>query len=135
MWKEFKAFALRGNMLDLAVGIIIGATFNAVVNSLVSDVIMNFIAAIVGKPDFSELVVTIGKTPIRYGNLVTALVNFLLIAFVLFMIVRGVNRLTRPKGAAPESMKMRECPFCTTAIPVKARRCLACTSEVEPQAA
>lgn len=135
MFKEFKAFALKGNMLDLAVGVIIGATFNAVINSLVGDVIMNFVAAIVGKPDFSELVFTIGNTPIRYGNFLTALVNFFLIAFVLFLVIRAVNRLTRPKGADAEAPRMRECPYCTTAIPMKARRCLACTSEVEPQAA
>lgn len=128
MLKEFKSFALRGNVLDLAVGFIMGAAFNAVVSSLVEDVMMNVIATIVGKPDFSEL----RAGAVRYGSFLTALVNFLLVALALFLMVKVINRVMRPKGAAPEPPTIRECPYCMSAIPLKATRCSACTSEVKP---
>jgi large conductance mechanosensitive channel len=139
MLKEFRDFAFRGNMLDLAVGFIIGAAFGAVVNSLAKDVLMNLVAAIFGKPDFSAVAWNICRgaprrcTAIGIGNLLTLIVNFLIIAFVLFLVIRAVNRvLPRPK--AVEAKKTRDCPYCLTAIPLQARRCPACTSEVEPPA-
>ncbi len=93
---------------------------------------MQLIAAIVGRPDFSELSFELNGTPIRYGDFLTALVNFLLIALVLFFIVRAANRALHPRGAPAEPPKTRECPYCFTPIALEARRCSACTSEVEP---
>lgn len=131
MFKEFKAFALRGNALDLAVGVVLGIAFGAVVNSLVNDVIMNLIAAIGDQPDFTGYALSLGGANVRYGNFVNAVVNFLIVAFALFMLVRVLNRVLRPKGAE-ETSDMRECPYCKASIPSSASRCQACTSEVEP---
>ena len=131
MLKEFKAFAVRGNVVDLAVGIVIGAAFGAVVNSFVSDVVMNLIAGIFGEPDFSDLVFGVGDGVVRYGAFLTAVVNFFLVALALFFVVKTINRL---RGTQREKPTMRECPFCRTSIPRAASRCAACTSEVEPQA-
>jgi large conductance mechanosensitive channel len=128
MIDEFKAFALKGNLVDLAVAVILGLAFNAVVQSLVGDVVMQVIAALVGEPDFSELQFGLGDAEIRYGAFLTALFNFLLIAFVLFMIVKAVNRATRPQEEPPA---VHECPFCKTNIPMTASRCPACTSQLE----
>ncbi|MGH2723850.1 MAG: large conductance mechanosensitive channel protein MscL [Actinomycetota bacterium] len=133
MLKEFKAFALRGNVLDLAVAVILGIAFGAVVASLVDDVLMNLIAAIFGQPDFSELTFTVNDSVIRYGSFINALVNFLLISLALFLVVRVVNRAMGVRKDEPPAM--RECPFCRTSIPVAASRCSACTSQVEPQPA
>jgi large conductance mechanosensitive channel len=138
--KEFRDFAFRGNMLDLAVGVIIGAAFGAVVNSLAKDVLMNFVAVLFGKPDFSAVVWRIcrGTAPTRctnigIGNLLTLLVNFLIVAFVLFLVIKAVNRmLPRPKTV--EAKKTRDCPYCLTAIPLEATKCSACTSPVDPPA-
>ncbi len=130
--KEFREFALKGNLVDLAVAFILGLAFAAVVGSLVNDVVMNLIAAIVGEPDFSDLVFTLNDARIGYGAFLTALVNFVLIAFVLFLFVKAVNRLQRRHETPPTE---RNCPFCLTSIPKEARRCSACTSEVEPAAA
>ncbi|MGH2767901.1 MAG: large conductance mechanosensitive channel protein MscL [Candidatus Methylomirabilales bacterium] len=132
--REFKAFALRGNVIDLAVGVIIGVAFNAVVDSLVGDVIMSGIAAFFGKPDFSALKFNVGKGVFGIGALLTSVINFLIVAFALFVLVKAVNRLARPKDASPEPTR-RECPFCMTSIPMQASRCSACTSEVEPEVA
>lgn len=133
MLKEFKAFVYRGNVVDLAVAVILGAAFGAVISSLVDDVVMQLIAGLVGQPDFSELVFRVGDGVIRYGAFLTAAVNFLLIATVLFFVVRAINRAQRPRHAPPpEPPKDRECPFCISTIPVTASRCPACTSEVEP---
>ena len=132
MIKEFKTFALRGNLLELAVAFILGIAFAAVVQALVNDVLMQLIAAAVGRPDFSELTFDLSGTPIRYGEFLTALVIFLLIAFVLFLIVRAANRALHPRGAPPEPPKTRECPYCFTPIALEATRCCACTSQVEP---
>lgn len=130
--EEFKAFALRGNLLELAVAFILGVAFAAVVQALVDGVLMQLIAALVGRPDFDSLSFDLAGTPIRYGAFVTALVNFILIAFVLFWLVRAANRLMHPLGAPPEPPKTRECPYCFTPIALEATRCSACTSEVEP---
>ncbi|MDQ4005620.1 MAG: large conductance mechanosensitive channel protein MscL, partial [Actinomycetota bacterium] len=94
MLKEFKEFALRGNVLDLAVAVILGIAFGAVITALVDGVLMNLIAALVGQPDFSDLAFTINGTPILYGAFLTAVVNFLMVAFVLFLVIKAVNRVT-----------------------------------------
>lgn len=135
MLKEFKAFAMRGNMLDLAVGIVLGAAFGAVVNSLVADLITPLIAAVGGEPDFSGLTVNVGEGVLSYGTFLNAIASFVIVAFALFLVIRVVNRAMRPRGASPEPPTTRECPYCMTAIPVAATRCSACTSEVEALAA
>jgi large conductance mechanosensitive channel len=132
MLTEFKKFALRGNVIELAVAVILGLAFNAVIQSLVDDILLNLIAAAVGEPDFSELTFRLGDAEIRYGAFITAVVNFLLVAFALFLVVRALNRMM---GKQDEPPKMAECPFCKTSIPVNATRCSACTSPIEPQPA
>jgi large conductance mechanosensitive channel len=132
MLKEFRDFALRGNLIELAVAVILGLAFNAVVQSLVDDVLMNLIAAILGRPDFSNLTVRLGEGEIGYGAFLTAVVNFILIAFVLFLVVRALNRLAARREEAPEQV---QCPFCKTSIPVEATRCPACTSDIRPASA
>ncbi len=131
MLDEFKEFALKGNLIELAVAFILGLAFSAVVTSLVNDVILQLIAAIVGQPNFSGLTIDLGDTPIYYGTFLTALINFLLIAFVLFLIIKAVNRLQRPSQEAP-APATRNCPYCFTVIAAAATRCSACTSEVAP---
>jgi large conductance mechanosensitive channel len=132
MIKEFKEFAFRGNMIDLAVGIIIGIAFGQVVDSLAKDVLMNAVAAVFGKADYSDLALPIWKGTILYGKFLTACVSFLMVAVSLFFVVRAINRIMGPKDAPPEPPARRECPFCCTAIPVVATRCSACTSDVQP---
>jgi large conductance mechanosensitive channel len=132
MIREFKAFALRGNLLDLAVAFILGIAFSAVVQALVDGILMQLVAALVGRPDLSSLSFDLDGTPIRYGVFLTALVNFFIIAFVLFLLVRAANRVLHPHGAPADPPKTRECPYCFTPIALVATRCGACTSEVEP---
>ena len=124
MIREFKDFALRGNLLELAVAFVMGVAFAAVVSSFVDDVVMNVIAAVVGKPDFNDLTFEIGDGVIRYGSFLTALTTFLLIAFVLFWVVKAANRVI------PEKMTKRDCPHCLTAIPIAATACAACGWDV-----
>jgi large conductance mechanosensitive channel len=133
MWKEFKEFALRGNVIELAVAVVLGIAFGAVIASLVNDVLMNLIAAVIGQPDFSRLTVTINDAVIRHGAFLNAVINFLLVALALFFIIKAVNRATRRPSA--EEPTVRECPYCMTSIPARASRCSACTSEVQPQTA
>jgi len=130
LFNDFKAFAIQGNLLELAVAFILGVAFAAVVSSLVNDVLLNVVAAVVGKPDFSELTFSIGDGVIRYGSFLTALVTFLLIAFTLFLVVRAVQRVTGPRVA-----ERRDCPHCLTSIPVGASVCAACARDVTPAAA
>jgi large conductance mechanosensitive channel len=129
MFKEFKAFAMRGNVIDLAVGVVLGAAFGTVVNSFVKDVLMQLVAALGNSPDFSKYSVHLGEATINYGNVVNAVVAFLTVAFALFLFVKAINRLLRPPGAdaAPET---RDCPYCTSAIALAAIRCPACTSDL-----
>lgn len=101
MIKEFKAFIMRGNVLDLAVAVIIGAAFIAIVNSLVNDIIMPIIGVILGGVDFSSLAITVGEATITYGNFIQAIINFLLVALVLFLIIRAINRMSRKPAEAP----------------------------------
>ena len=142
MLKEFKEFAMKGNVLDMAVGIIIGAAFGRIVTSLVNDVIMPPIGLILGHVDFSSLFLNISGTSyptlaaakaanaatINYGMFINDVLDFLIVAFVIFLIVRQVNRWNKPAPVAAPTTK--DCPYCATAIPVKAVRCPNCTSEV-----
>jgi len=146
MLKEFKEFAMRGNMVDMAVGIIIGAAFGSVVASLVGDVIMPPIGLLLGKVDFSNLFVVLkaGMAPPPYASLAAAkaagavtlniglflntVINFLIVAFAIFMVVKSMNALKRKQTAPAPAPTTKDCPFCFTAIPVKATRCPNCTS-------
>jgi large conductance mechanosensitive channel len=131
MLGEFKEFALKGNLIELAVAFILGLAFSAVVLSLVNDIVLQIIAVIVGQPSFDGLSINLNDSSIRYGAFLTALINFLLVAFVLFLIVKAVNKLRRPSQEAP-APATRNCPFCFTMIPAAATRSSACTSEVAP---
>ena len=148
MLKEFKAFVMRGNVLDLAVGLVIGAAFGKIVTSFVSDVLMPPIGLALGRIDFSNLFINLsgqayptvaaakaaGAPTLNYGLFLSAVVDFLIVAFAVFLVVRQVNRLTRkPEPAAAPTT--RECPFCASSISLRARRCPHCTSEVSPQPA
>ncbi|HEX4077042.1 MAG TPA: large-conductance mechanosensitive channel protein MscL [Candidatus Acidoferrales bacterium] len=142
MWKEFKAFAMRGNVLDMAVGIIIGAAFGRIITSLVSDILMPPIGLVLGKVDFSTLFLNIsGKSfatlaaakaanaaTINYGVFLNTVIDFLIVAFVIFMLVRQVNKWNKPAPAPAVTTK--DCPYCFSAIPIKATRCPNCTSEL-----
>ncbi len=143
MFKEFKLFAMKGNMVDMAVGIIIGAAFGKIVSSLVSDVLMPPIGKLLGGVDFSSLFLNLsggsypsvatakaaGAATINYGIFLNAVVDFLIVAFVLFLVVRGMNAMKRAESeAAPPPPATKECPHCFSVIPVKATRCAACTS-------
>jgi large conductance mechanosensitive channel len=132
MLREFKDFALRGNVLDLAVAVILGIAFGAVVNSFTSDILMALIGAIVGEPNFHRLSFGIGDGVVAYGRFLTTVANFLLIAFSLFLVVKGINRLAQRGEETPTT---RPCPYCATQIPRSAKRCPACTSDVQPEVA
>jgi large conductance mechanosensitive channel len=127
--KEFREFALKGNLVELAVAFVLGVAFAAVVTSLVDDVIMQLVAAIVGKPDFSSLTFSIGDGVIRYGSFLTALVTFLIIAWILFLVVKAVQSALPAKQAA-----QRDCPHCLSSIPIGAGTCGFCTRDVQPAA-
>lgn len=132
MLKEFKAFLLRGNVVDLAVAVVVGAAFGALVTAFVADLITPIIAAIVGKPDFSNLTFTIHNSTFRYGHFLNALIAFLTIAAaVFFFVVVPVNALmARRKTEPPVDETVRDCPECLSEIPVAAKRCAFCTAEV-----
>ena len=142
MWKDFRAFVLRGNVIDLAVAVIIGAAFGKIVTSLVDDMLMPPLGLILGGVDFKDLFVDLsgrgfatlaeaqaaGAPTLRYGLFLNALVNFLIIAFSVFLLLRWVvSRLLPAPAAAPLT---RDCPFCLSAIPIQARRCAHCTAEL-----
>ena len=129
---EFRAFVLRGNVIDLAVAVVIGAAFGAVVTSLVENLITPLIAAIGGQPDFSDLSFTINNSVFGYGIVLNALISFLIVALVIFVfIVKPVNSLmARYKPTDAEPTPTTECPYCLSSIPVGARRCAFCTSEL-----
>jgi len=131
MWDEFKAFALGGNMLDLALGFIIGTAFAALVDSLAADVIMQFVAAIFGQPNFSDLAFTLNGSEIRYGSFLTVVINFLLLAAVLFALVKLLKRLGLGNFKAQGS---HECPYCKEFVPIDATKCKWCTADIEPGA-
>ncbi|MBN1467044.1 large conductance mechanosensitive channel protein MscL [candidate division KSB1 bacterium] len=148
MLKEFKEFALRGNVIDMAVGIIIGAAFGTIVKSLVSDIIMPPIGLLLGNVDFSNLFAVLkqGATAgpyatladaqaasavtVNYGLFINTIVSFLIVAFCIFLLIRSINRLKR-KDETPAEPTTKECPYCFSTIPVKATRCAHCTSELK----
>lgn len=127
MWKEF---ALRGNVIDLAVGVIIGAAFGKIVTALVNDIIMPLVGIFMGGINFSELTFTIGNAVIKWGDFVQTVVDFLVIAIIVFLMVRGINRLYRKEPKKAPDPTTRDCPRCFTSIPLKATRCPNCTSEL-----
>jgi large conductance mechanosensitive channel len=150
MLKEFKEFAMRGNVVDMAVGIIIGAAFGTIVNSLVADVIMPPIGLLLGNIDFSNLFVVIkegakapapyeslaaakaaGATSINYGVFINTIITFLIVAFAVFLMIRGMNKLQRQQEAPPPVPTTKECIYCFSTIPIKATRCPNCTSELK----
>jgi large conductance mechanosensitive channel len=131
MLKEFREFALRGNVIDLAVGFIIGAAFSTVVNSLVNNVVMPPIGLLVARVDFSQLVIPLsGEAEIRIGQFLNDVISFIIVALVLFFIIRAANRLKSKSTAPTGEPTTKDCPYCLTTIPIKATRCAACTSEV-----
>jgi large conductance mechanosensitive channel len=143
MLKDFKEFAMKGNVLDLAVGVIIGGAFGKVVNSLVTDIIMPPIGLLVGKVDFASLFVDLsgthppslaeakkaGAATLNYGVFVNTILEFLIVAFAVFLLVQQVNRWRKPAEVPPVA-PTKDCPFCATAIPVPAKRCPHCTSQL-----
>lgn len=150
MLKEFKEFAMRGNVVDMAVGIIIGAAFGTIVNSLVADVIMPPIGLLLGNIDFSNLFILLKEGPkapppyeslaaakaagaitINYGIFINTIITFLIVAFSVFLLIRNINKLKRQEQAPPPIPTTKECPFCFSVIPIKAVRCPHCTSELK----
>ncbi|WP_197672035.1 large conductance mechanosensitive channel protein MscL [Alloactinosynnema sp. L-07] len=129
MWSEFKAFALGGNMFDLALGFIIGTAFAALVESLAGNVLMQLVAAIFGKPDFSGLLFTVNGAELRYGAFLTELLNFLLLGLVLFALVKLMKKAGLGNFRAQGS---RECPYCKEFVPIDALKCKWCTADIEP---
>ena len=134
--KEFREFILRGNLVDLAVAVVIGTAFIAVVAAFVKDIVTPLIAAIGGKPNFSSLAFTINGSRFAYGDFINALISFVIIAAVLFFfVIKPVNVLmARLRTEPPVDETVRACPECLSDIPVKARRCAFCTAQVTPQA-
>ena len=144
MFKEFKEFAMRGNVLDMAVGIIIGAAFGRIITSLVNDVIMPPIGLLLGKVDFSSLFINLSGTPyasladakkagaavIGYGAFLNTILDFVVVAFVIFLLIRQVNKMK--KEPAPAATTTKECPYCLSVIPIKATRCGHCTAQLPP---
>jgi large conductance mechanosensitive channel len=151
VWKEFKEFAIKGNAVDLAVGVIIGAAFGSIINSLVKDVVMPPISLLTGGLDFSNKFVILraakdgsavfntpadaakaGAITWNYGNFVTLVINFLIVAAAVFLLVRAINKLRQPAEKEPDN---KECPVCAMKIPIKAKRCPHCTTELSGSAA
>jgi len=149
MLKEFKEFAMRGNVLDMAVGIIIGAAFGTIINSLVADVIMPPIGMLLGNIDFSNLFAVLkegkvaapyaslaaakeaGAVTINYGLFINTIITFLIVAFAVFLLIRNVNKLVKKQETPPPVPTTKECPYCLSTIPIKATRCGHCTSELK----
>lgn len=129
MLREFKAFAMQGSMLDLAVGIVLGVAFKGVIDALTDNILNPLIGAIFGKPNFDSMVATLNGGKIEYGTFITALVNFMLVALSLFAVVK---LLAMMRVAKIRAQGTRECPYCRSFIPVDASRCMYCTSEVTP---
>jgi len=145
MLKEFKEFAMKGNVLDMAIGIIIGAAFGKIISSLVGDVIMPPIGLLLGKIDFSTLFINLSGQPyaslaqakaagaatINYGTFINTVIDFVIVAFVIFLLIRQVNKLKRQPEPVPAVPTTKECPYCLSVIPIKAIRCPYCTSELK----
>lgn len=127
MLKEFKNFIEKGNVLDMAVGIIMGTAFTAIVNSVVKDLLMPIITGLTAGVDFQDLVVKVGGATLKFGNLINAIITFIIVAFVLFVILKSLNKI-EPVSDKPTT---KQCPYCKSEIPVSATRCPHCTSELE----
>jgi large conductance mechanosensitive channel len=149
MFKDFKEFVVRGNVVDMAIGIVIGAAFGAIVKSFVDDVLMPPIGLLLGNVDFSNLFITLkegakaagpyaslaaaktaGAVTLNLGIFVNTIISFIIIAFAVFLVIKGINRMKREKEAPPAEPATRECPFCRSIISLKASRCPHCTSEL-----
>ncbi len=143
--KEFKEFIMRGNVLDLAIGVIIGAAFGKIVTSFTNDIVMPPIGLLLGKVDFSNLYINLsgtayptlaaakeaGAPTINYGSFLNTIIDFIIVALVIFLVVKAVNRMRRPEpDEAPPVPTTQECPYCLSVIPIKASRCAFCTSEL-----
>ncbi len=128
MLKEFKEFAIRGNVMDLAVAVIIGGAFGKIVTSLVNDMLMPLIGLLLGGINFSDLAITVGGAVVKWGVFVQSIIDFVIIAFVIFLLVRAMNRLKKQEPTTPTT---KECQYCFTTIPLKATRCPNCTSELK----
>jgi len=149
MFKEFKEFAMRGNVVDMAVGIIIGAAFGTIVKSLVSDIIMPPIGLLLGNVDFTNLFIVLkqgaqvgpyatladanaaGAVTLNYGVFINTIISFIIVAFAIFLLIRNLNRLKKKEEAPPAELTTKECPFCLSVVPIKAVRCPNCTSELK----
>jgi len=149
MIKEFRDFVMKGNVVDMAVGIIIGAAFTSVVNSLVADILMPPIGLLLGKVDFTNLFLVLregkvtgpysslasakasGAVTFNYGVFVNAIISFIIVAFAVFVLIRNINRLKRRQEAAAEPPAIKECPYCLSPIPLNAVRCAHCTSQLK----
>lgn len=134
MLRDFKQFILRGNVVDLAVAVVIGAAFGAIVTSLVKDLITPLIAAVGGKPDFSNLYFTLNGSKFMYGDFMNAVISFLILAAVVFfLIVKPINTLTEysNRSKTPEDPSEKKCPYCLSDVPKKATRCAFCTSKLK----
>jgi large conductance mechanosensitive channel len=128
MLKEFRDFAVRGNVIDLAVAVIIGGAFGKIITSLVDNIIMPLIGLLIGGVDFKSLAFTVGSAKVEYGLFIQNVVDFIIIAFVIFLIIRAINSTKKPAPAA--ALTTKECPHCFTTIPLKATRCPNCTSQL-----
>jgi large conductance mechanosensitive channel len=150
MFKEFKEFAMRGNVVDMAVGIILGAAFGTIVASLVADILMPPIGLLLGGIDFSNLFIVLkegvkaagpyaslaaakaaGAVTINYGFFINTIISFIIVAFAIFLLIRGLNQFKRQEQAPPSVPTTKECPYCFSTIPIKAIRCPHCTSELK----
>ena len=150
MLKEFKEFAMRGNVVDMAVGIVIGAAFGTIITSLVADVVMPPIGLLLGNVDFSNMFILLkdgakapgpyeslaaakaaGAVTMNIGVFINTIISFIIVAFAVFLIIRNINRLKKKEEAPPAVPTTKDCPFCITAIPIKAVRCPHCTSELK----
>jgi large conductance mechanosensitive channel len=151
MFKEFKEFAMRGNVVDMAVGIVIGAAFGTIVKSFVDDILMPPIGLLLGNVDFSNLFIVLkegakgvgpyaslaaakaaGAVTFNWGMFINTIISFIIIAFAVFLVIKAINRLKQEKEAPPAAPTTKECPFCFTTIPLQASRCPHCTSQLSP---
>ncbi|MFZ3589192.1 large conductance mechanosensitive channel protein MscL [Bacillus sp. DJP31] len=144
MFKEFREFAVKGSVIDLAVGVIIGGAFSKIVTSIVNDLVMPTLGMLIGKVDFTNLFITLdagdyqtladaqkaGAPTINYGIFINNVIQFIIMAFVIFLVIRQINRLRRKEEKAPSSPTQKECTYCTTSIPIKASRCPQCTADL-----
>lgn len=153
MLEEFKTFAMRGNVVDMAVGIILGTAFGAIVRSLVDDVIMPPIGLLMGNADFTDMFLVLhqgqppgpyatlamaqdaGAVTVNYGTFINTIISFIIVAFAVFILIRNINRLQREEEEPAAEVTTRECPYCLSTIPIRASRCPQCTSELEPASA